>query len=67
MYDIGCVFLSLSWGGATTTTGVYIAPNRQTLLLNEVLRCQVASSDKGIFARFLLHKAVFFSASFCLF
>jgi hypothetical protein len=32
----------------------FIASNRQTLLLDEVLMCQVASSDKATFARFLL-------------
>jgi hypothetical protein len=43
----------------------FIAPNCSDTIIEWGLRCQVASSDKGIFVRFLLHKAVFLLVFYC--
>jgi hypothetical protein len=48
---------ALCWGGATTNR--VSSAISLDIALRWGLRCQVASSDKGIFARFLLFRAVF--------
>ncbi len=52
------------WGGTTTTTEVYSSKSLDTVT-EWGLRCQVPSSDKGIFANFFLQKTVFLLVFYC--